>query len=79
MIAQELAAKLNREIDLIDLNKASTVFQAQIVQTGKTIYCRDERKKEEFELKALKMYVKLNEERSEIIKKIDESGTIYEK
>ena len=79
MIAQELAAKLNREIDLIDLSKASTVFQAQIVQTGKTIYCTDERKKAEFELKALKMYAKLNEERSEIIKKIDESGTIYEK
>lgn len=79
MIAQELAVKLDRDIDLIDLNQASTVFQAQIVQTGKTIYCTDEQKKDEFEIKALKMYAKLNEERSEILKKIDESGTIYEK
>ncbi|MDQ0257043.1 putative nucleotidyltransferase [Evansella vedderi] len=26
MIAQELATKLNRDVDLIDLNQASTVF-----------------------------------------------------
>lgn len=79
MIAQELAAKLNRDVDLIDLDQASTVFQAQIVQSGKPIYCADEQKKAEFEIKALKMYAKLNEERAEILKKINESGTIYEK
>lgn len=79
MLAQELAANLNRDVDLIDLSQASTVFKAQIVQTGKIIYCIDEQKKDLFELKTLKMYAKLNEERSEIIKKIDESGSIYEK
>lgn len=79
MIAQELASKLNRDVDLIDLNQASTVLQAQIVSTGKIIYCTDERKKAAFELKALKMYAKLNEERSPILKNIDESGSIYEK
>jgi len=79
MFAQELAATLERDVDLIDLKQASTVFQAQIVQTGKAIYCSDDRKKAEFEMKVLKMYAKLNEERSEILKKIDESGTIYEK
>jgi len=79
MIAQELAAKLNRDIDLIDLNQSSTVFQAQIIQTGKAIYCTDKQKKANFELKAFKMYAKLNEERSVILKKIYESGSIYEK
>lgn len=79
MIAEELAAKLGYDVDLIDLNQASTVFQAQIVQTGKTIYCTNEHKKAEFQIKALKMYAKLNEERSVILKKIEESGTIYEK
>lgn len=79
MIAQELASKLSQDVDLIDLSQASTVFQAQIVQTGKTIYCTDEQKKARFQMKALKMYAKLNEERAEIIKRIDESGSIYEK
>jgi uncharacterized protein len=79
IIAQELAAKLNRDVDLIDLNQASTVFQAQVVHTGKTIYCTDEQKKANFEMQAFKMYAKLNEERSEILNNIAESGSVYEK
>jgi predicted nucleotidyltransferase len=79
MIAQELASKLNRDVDLIDLSQASTVFQAQVIHTGKTIYCTDEQKRANYEVKTLKMYAKLNEERSQILKNIDESGSIYEK
>lgn len=79
MIAQELATKLNRDVDLIDLSQASTVFQAQVLHTGKTIYCSNEQKKANYEMKTLKMYAKLNEERSQILKNIDESGSIYEK
>lgn len=79
MIAQELASKLNRDVDLIDLNQASTVFQAQVVTTGKVIYCTNKLKKAEYELKTLKMYAKLNEERFLILKNAAESGSIYEK
>jgi predicted nucleotidyltransferase len=79
IISQDLASKLNHDVDLIDLNKASTVFQAQVIHTGKVIYCSDEIKKAQFELKVLKMYTKLNEERLPILKNIDESGSIYEK
>jgi uncharacterized protein len=79
MIAQELASKLNRDVDLIDLKQASTVFQAQVVYNGKVIYCTNEQKKAQYELKTLKMYAKLNEERYEILKNINESGSIYEK
>ena len=42
MLAQEIAEIYNREVDLIDLKKASTVFKAQIVGTGDVIYCSDE-------------------------------------
>ncbi|WP_417897795.1 hypothetical protein ABN702_16100 [Bacillus haimaensis] len=42
MSAQELAGILNKDVDLIDINKASKVFQAQIVST-KAIYCLDEK------------------------------------
>jgi uncharacterized protein len=79
MLSQELASKLNVEVDLIDLNQSSTVFQAQVVHTGKVIYCSDFKKKALFELKTFKMYTKLNEERSPILKKVNESGSIYEK
>jgi uncharacterized protein len=79
MTAQGLASELNKDVDLIDLNKANTVFQAQIVHTGKVIFCSDVRKKMEFEMKALKKYAKLNEEREPVLRKIKESGAVYEK
>jgi uncharacterized protein len=78
MIAQELAAKLDRDVDLVDLDKASTVFQAQIVGTGETLYCTDETRRMYFEMKAFKMYAKLNEERKVILDRIYESGAVYE-
>lgn len=70
LTAQKLAESLHREVDLVDLASASTVMQAQIITTGLTIYCSDERKRQLFAMKTLKMYAKLNEERHEILLKI---------
>ncbi|MDR3596615.1 type VII toxin-antitoxin system MntA family adenylyltransferase antitoxin [Clostridium sp.] len=77
--AQELADVFNREVDLINLNASSTVFKAQVVGTGKIIYCRDETKRMYFEMRAFKSYAMLNEEREVILKKIKERGTVYGK
>ncbi|MTT31415.1 nucleotidyltransferase domain-containing protein [Terrilactibacillus sp. BCM23-1] len=79
MLAQELASLLKKEVDLVNITEASTVFQAQIYTTGKIIYCNDEILRMKEQMKTLSMYVKLNEERRDILKKVDESGTIYEK
>jgi uncharacterized protein len=79
MLSQELAALINKDVDLVDLNQASTVFGVQIIQSGKTILCNDDKRRMEFEMKTLKMYAKLNEEREIVIKRIEESGSIYEK
>ncbi|MDN4524007.1 type VII toxin-antitoxin system MntA family adenylyltransferase antitoxin [Fictibacillus fluitans] len=78
MKSQELASILNKEVDLVDLKKASTVFQAQIVGTGKVIFCADDKRRMEFEMMTLKMYAKLNEEREIIMKDIEKRGSIYE-
>lgn len=77
--AQELADVFNRDVDLINLNASSTVFKAQVVGTGKIIYCRDETKRMYFEMRAFKSYAMLNEEREVILKKIKERGTVYGK
>jgi uncharacterized protein len=79
LVAQDLASRLHRDVDLVDLKQASTVFQAQVVSNGKVIYCTNEQKKAEYEWRALKMYAKLNEERTEILRNINESGSVYEK
>ncbi|MEB1805968.1 MAG: nucleotidyltransferase domain-containing protein [Bacillaceae bacterium] len=78
MLAQQLADIVKREVDLVDLEQASTVFQAQIVGYGKLMYCSDERTRQEFEMLTLKKYAKLNEERKPIIDQIKESGSVYE-
>ncbi|WNF38305.1 nucleotidyltransferase domain-containing protein [Bacillaceae bacterium IKA-2] len=78
MLAQELAVILNKNVDLIDLSQATTVFQTQIVSTGEVIYCSDDNRRMNFEMLTLKMYAKLNEERKEILKRIYESGDVYE-
>lgn len=76
-IAQELGNVLGRDVDLIDMSKASTVFKANILGTGKIIYSADEKRKHEFQIRTFKEYSLLNEERKEILDKIRERGTIY--
>lgn len=69
-ISQEIADKLKRDVDLVDLKSASTVLRAQIVSTGEVIYCEDNYRKDLFFLRALKEYALLNEERDVVLKSI---------
>lgn len=78
-LSQKLADLVGREVDLIDVKKATTVFQTQIISTGIVIYSRDEKKRAIFEMITYKSYARLNEEREEILDKIKESGSIYAK
>ncbi len=77
MVAQELAGLLGREVDLVDLIKSSTVFQAQVIGKGKIIYSGDEYKRMLFAMAVLKKYAKLNEERRCILDKVAERRSIY--
>ncbi|WP_053399339.1 type VII toxin-antitoxin system MntA family adenylyltransferase antitoxin [Priestia koreensis] len=77
MLAQQLASNLNRDVDLIDLDKASTVFQAQVVGHGKVLYCTDENDRLMFEMLTFKKYARLNEERKEILDAIAETGQVF--
>ncbi|MBV4419802.1 nucleotidyltransferase domain-containing protein [Clostridium tyrobutyricum] len=78
MLAQRLADILKRDVDLINLNKASTVFKVQIIANGNCIYCSDDNKKAYFEMYAYKEYARLNEERQIILDNIKKRGQIYE-
>lgn len=77
MLAQEISEILRKDIDLVDLKKSSAVFKAQVVGTGKKIFCSDEDKRMYFEMRAFKEYALLNEERKEIIKGIKKRGSVY--
>ncbi|MFZ7101388.1 MAG: type VII toxin-antitoxin system MntA family adenylyltransferase antitoxin [Peptococcaceae bacterium] len=75
--AQELASFLGRDVDLVDLNRASTVLQNQVVSKGKVIYSADEKRRALFEMTVYKKYARLNEERTEIMKGIQKRGRVY--
>jgi predicted nucleotidyltransferase len=74
MRAQELAELLGRDVDLIDLNRASTVFKAQIIGKGKIIFNSDNPRRMVFAMRTLKEYALLNEERQCILDRFKERG-----
>lgn len=76
-LAQELAAQLHRDVDLVDLRTASTVMRMQVISTGECLDTSDESARREFEMYAYSDYARLNEERREILKRISASGLVY--
>lgn len=77
-LAQELADLLSRDVDLIDLKPASTVFKAQIIGKGEIIYAKNDLLRDEYRIRVLKEYALLNEERAVILDRIKREGKIYE-
>jgi predicted nucleotidyltransferase len=75
--AQAVAAQVGREVDLIDLRRASTVLRAQVVAYGERIHCADPRTCETFEDTAFAAYARLNEERRGILDDIRQRGSVH--
>lgn len=76
----ELADKLDKEIDLINLNsEIGDGFRYEILINGKTIYCEDEFKFEMYKLDMYREYLELNESRQMVIDRIKNGGDIYGK
>ena len=67
LLAQEISLQLGKEVDLIQINFSTTVFQKEVVENGILIYEKNKIQREKFENLVLKKYLKLNEERKEII------------
>ncbi len=76
-LRQLMETIVQRQVDLIDLNKATTVMRMQIVSQGKRLYCQDFSACEQFEDFVFSDYVRLNEERHEILESIRQQGRIY--
>ncbi|MBN4077488.1 nucleotidyltransferase domain-containing protein [Sulfobacillus acidophilus] len=77
-LAQEIAIKIDKDVDLIDLFEASTVFKFQIVHEGRIIYSTSDKVCNFFDNYVHSSYLKFNEERKEILDKIKKTGKIYE-
>lgn len=67
-IANRLAQRTGRHVDLVDLKRASTVMCKEVVRTGLLLEQKDPAKRIEFEMLALSDYARLNEEREPVLR-----------
>ena len=72
----ELEQLLEKEVDLLNVRKLSTVFQKEVVMKGDLIYTRNRYVVDEFEMLTQSYYQKLNEERAGILEEIRKTRKI---
>lgn len=75
-LQEAIAAKLGKQVDLVDLRSASTVMRAQVLRDGRQLFVKDPTIVGLFEATALSDYARLQEERGAILKDIANRGTI---
>ncbi|WP_373975521.1 nucleotidyltransferase domain-containing protein [Chitinibacter sp. SCUT-21] len=75
-IGQNVAASINRDVDLIDLRQASTVMQYQIITQGQRLWALDSQAAI-FESFILSEKTNLDTARSGILKDIQQRGSVY--
>lgn len=74
---ERLAARMGRDVDLVDLGRASTVMRMQVVSTGVLLAALDAAAQERFEDLTYSAYARLNEERREILEQIRREGRVH--
>jgi uncharacterized protein len=67
---------LPRSIDLINLRCVSIILQNEVVSGGRLIYCRNELEKDSYEMYALSLLQKYQEETAGIVEEIMASGRV---
>ncbi len=75
--AQGLAQQLGMDVDLIDLQAASTVFRKQILETAQCLKQWDPVATAHFETLVFSQYLRFNEERQEILEGIQQDRQVY--
>jgi predicted nucleotidyltransferase len=75
-LSAQLSFALKRDIDLVQLDKVSTVLQFQIIQTGKRIFCKDTIFCNRYESQIFCAYVELNEMRKPYFDEIKKTGKV---
>jgi uncharacterized protein len=72
-----LEEALGRSVDLLSARQVSTVFQKQILKSGRSLHCADDDAVAELEMLTLSYYQALNEERRAILDAFHETGKAY--
>jgi len=76
-LRQELAARLNRDVDLIDMEKASAVLKNEVVQGGKRLYCAPHFERKPYELRIISEYLDFQEGTRDLREAIQKRGYVH--
>jgi predicted nucleotidyltransferase len=76
-LQERLAARLNVDVDLVDLHSASTVMRMQVISTGSLIAAFDPAAQGAFEDHTYSASARLNEERREILEQVRREGRVH--
>jgi uncharacterized protein len=76
-LCAELGLLLEKPVDLINLRGVSTVFQKEIIASGRRIHTGNAYAADEFEMLVLSFFQKLSQERAEILAEGLRSGGFY--
>ena len=76
-IKDQLSLQLNRDVDVIDLNASSQVFQYEILSTAKKIETSDQSTVDQLEAKMIAMYLEFQDMRKDLLAEIKKKGSIY--
>ena len=76
-LAVKLMRITERDVDLNDMHTLPLGLRVQIALNGKRIYAAHTAEAEEYDSRTLSDYVRLNEERREILADIAQRGSIY--
>lgn len=76
-LSERLVDICHRPVDLIELGVASTVMQAQVVGKGRLLTEHHANRRAYFEMRTLKAYALLSEERQVILDRMKREGTLF--
>ena len=80
-LSQDIAIAIHRDVDLIDLRRAPTIFQHEIISSGQRIYTHKEHitMSNLFEVFVDHKYLDFIEARASMIDDIRKRGSIYDR
>jgi predicted nucleotidyltransferase len=78
-LQEQLAGRLGRDVDLVDLRRASTVMRMQVISTGVLLQAFDPTAQEAFEDHTYSAYARLNEERRAILEQVCREGRVHDR
>ncbi|MBF0525132.1 MAG: nucleotidyltransferase domain-containing protein [Deltaproteobacteria bacterium] len=72
----ELTSATGRPVDLVNIRLVNTVFQHEIIQTGRILFNADKTAVDFFEMMTMSFYQRLNYERKAILEEIMQSKRV---